>query len=147
GTLTVAQDIYRIDNAAPDKMPPGVAKKSIAVTPTMTGNVANAYKAGVKLALGTDTFGLRPHGQNGAEFEFLVKAGVSPTDAILAGTRNGADLIGSTEIGVIAPGRYADIVAVAGDPLADITVLETVQFVMKGGVVYKSNGRPVDGRQ
>jgi imidazolonepropionase-like amidohydrolase len=146
GTLTVAQDIYRIATTTPDKLPPGVAQKAIAVTPTMMGNVASAYKAGVKLALGTDTFGLRPHGQNGAEFEYLVKAGVSPVDAILAGTRNGADLIGSGDIGVIAPGRYADLVAITGDPLSDIKLLENVQFVMKGGAVYKSNGRAVDGR-
>ncbi len=74
----------------------------------------------------------------------MVDAGVSPIDAIMAATHNAADLIGDAkDIGSVQPGRYADIVAVAGDPLADVTELERVQFVMKGGKVYKKGGAAV----
>ena len=71
----------------------------------------------------------------------MVDAGMTPMDAIRAATHNAADLIGDTDdIGSVQPGRYADIIAVDGDPLKDVTVLEHVAFVMKGGVVYKANG-------
>jgi imidazolonepropionase-like amidohydrolase len=94
----------------------------------------------VKIAFGTDE-SFAPHGQNAREFALMVKAGMSPMDAIIAATGSAADLIGATEsIGSVRPGRYADIVAVSGDPLSDITELERVKFVMKGGEIYKSNG-------
>ena len=110
----------------------------------MEGNAIRSYKAGVKIALGTDQLGWRPHGQNALEFQYLVKAGIPAIDAIFAGTRNAAELLGkSADIGSVQAGRYADIVAVAGDPLADITELQRVQFVMKGGTVYKSGGKPL----
>ena len=74
----------------------------------------------------------------------MVKAGMTPMDAIIAATGSAADLIGDTaDIGSIRPGRYADIIAVEGDPLADVTLLERVPFVMKGGVVYKTGGKIV----
>jgi imidazolonepropionase-like amidohydrolase len=107
----------------------------------MQKNLHDAYVAGVKIAFGTDTFGMSRHGENAQEFAIMVRAGMTPMDAILAATANAADLIGDTkDIGSIQPGRYADLIAVTGDPLADITVLEKVGFVMKGGVVYK--GQP-----
>lgn len=140
-TLFAAQEIYDMAIKSPDKLPPTVAEKAIAVTPTMRHNAFSAYKAGVKMALGTDQLGWRPHGQNAKEFEYLVEAGVKPIDAIMMGTRNAAELLGKPEqVGSIQPGRYADVVAVDGDPLADIKILQNVQFVMKGGKVYKANG-------
>lgn len=143
GTLVVAHDIYNIARATPDKLPPGVAQKAIEVTPTMDHNVAAAYRAGVKLAMGSDYFGLAPWGTDTRELQYMVEAGVAPMDAILAGTRGGADLIGdSADIGSIEAGHFADIIAVDGDPLQDIKLLQHVQFVMKGGVIYKSDGKP-----
>jgi imidazolonepropionase-like amidohydrolase len=83
-----------------------------------------------------------PHGQNAREFALMVQAGMTPADAILAATRNAADLIGDpADIGSIQPGRFADIIAVAGDPMADVAVLEHVRFVMKGGTVYRQDDR------
>jgi imidazolonepropionase-like amidohydrolase len=97
----------------------------------------------VKIAFGTDE-GLVPHGQNAREFALMVKAGMTPMDAIIAATGSAADLIGDTaDIGTVQTGRYADIVAVNADPLKDVTALQHVAFVMKGGAVYKENGKIV----
>lgn len=102
--------------------------------------VAGAYAAGVKIAFGTDV----GPGVDLREFGLLKKDGIAPMDIILAATRNAADLIGvPDQIGSVQEGRYADIVATVGDPLTDITELERVQFVMKGGVVYKLNGKRI----
>jgi imidazolonepropionase-like amidohydrolase len=97
----------------------------------------------VKIAFGTDA-GVYPHGQNAKEFEYMVEAGMKPIEAILSATRGSADLLDeSANIGSIQPGRFADIVAVEGDPLADIKLLQRISFVMKGGKVYKRNGNSV----
>jgi imidazolonepropionase-like amidohydrolase len=99
-----------------------------------------AVQAGVKLAFGTDA-GVYPHGWNGKQFAKMVEWGMTPMQAIQAATVNGADLLGwSDRIGSIQPGRFADLVAVDGDPLQNVSELERVKFVMKGGVVYKSAG-------
>ncbi len=146
-TLFAGQEIYEVATKTPEKLPPTVADKAIAVTPTMRLNAANAYKAGVKMALGTDQLGWRPHGQNALELQYLVAAGIKPIDAIRMGTGNAAELLGQTDsVGSVRPGRYADIIAVAGDPVADITEMQRVQFVMKGGKVYKADGKalPID---
>jgi imidazolonepropionase-like amidohydrolase len=146
GTQTVGHDIYAIAKAHPEKLPPGVAEKTMAVTPVLDHNVAAAYKAGVKLGAGSDNFGgLAPFGSDTREFQYMVEnAGVKPMDAIVIGTRNNAELIGaSADIGTLQAGRYADIIAVPGDPLADIKQLQQVQFVMKGGKVYKRDGQLV----
>jgi imidazolonepropionase-like amidohydrolase len=142
-TLLVADAIYQNAVKSPETLPPTVAEKAIAVTPTMIGNAGRAYKAGVKIALGTDQSA--SSGRNKAEeYALLVKAGLTPTDAIFAGSRNAADLLGAPQdIGSVQAGRYADIVAVDGDPLADITTLQRVAFVMKGGEVFKTGGRMV----
>jgi imidazolonepropionase-like amidohydrolase len=98
---------------------------------------AGAYKAGVKIAFGTDT----SRGVNAHEFTLMVDAGMSPADAIMTATHNAADLLGvSADAGSIQPGRYADLIAVKGDPLQDITRMEHVDWVMKDGTVYKRNG-------
>jgi imidazolonepropionase-like amidohydrolase len=140
-TLLIAQRVYEVATTHPEQLPPSSAAKAIAIAPHLQQNLGAAYRAGVKLAFGTDQ-GLVPHGRNAGEFALMVKAGVSPMDAILAATRNAADLIGdSADIGSVQPGRFADIVAVSGDPLADVTELERVRFVMKGGIVYRQDGR------
>ena len=139
-TLLVADAIYQTAVKSPELLPPTVAEKAIAVTPTMIGNAGRAYKAGVKIAFGTDQ-GATSNRNKAEEFALLVKAGLTPMDAIFAATRNAAELVGNpADIGSVQAGRYADIVAVNGDPLADITELQRVQFVMKGGEVLKRNG-------
>jgi imidazolonepropionase-like amidohydrolase len=100
-------------------------------------SLQRAYPAGVKIAFGTDA-GVSKHGRNADEFELMVKYGMPPAEAIKAATVNAADLLGlSAEIGTIEPGKSADIIAVAGDPLQDVTVLKTVDFVMARGEVVK----------
>jgi imidazolonepropionase-like amidohydrolase len=100
-------------------------------------NVEKAHPAGVKIAYGTDA-GVSKHGRNADEFELLVKHGMTPAAAIQAATVNAADLLGlGQEIGTIEAGKRADLIAVGGDPLQDVTVLKRVGFVMKDGLVAK----------
>lgn len=100
-------------------------------------NFAKAVKAGVKIAFGTDA-GVFPHGDNAKQFAWQVKYGQTPLQAIQSATTGAADLIGkSADLGSISPGKKADLIAVSGDPLKDVTVLEKVQFVMKDGKVIK----------
>jgi imidazolonepropionase-like amidohydrolase len=100
-------------------------------------NFRKSLKAGVKMAFGTDA-GVCPYGTSGKQFAFMVKYGMTPMQAIQAATTNAADLLGhSKEVGSIKPGKFADVVAVTGDPLKDISLLEQVQFVMKDGEVFK----------
>ena len=101
-------------------------------------NFEKAVKGGAKMAFGTDA-GVYPHGDNAKQFFYMVKYGMTPAQAIRAATYNAADLIGrSKDVGTIEAGKYADIIAVQSDPLTDVRALETVTFVMKGGVVYKN---------
>jgi imidazolonepropionase-like amidohydrolase len=101
-------------------------------------NFEKAVKAGAKMAFGTDA-GVYPHGDNAKQFYYMVKFGMTSSQAIRAATFYAADLIGrSKDVGTIEPGKYADIIAVNADPLADVRALENVSFVMKGGVVYKN---------
>ncbi len=100
-------------------------------------NFRKAVGAGAKMSFGTD-LGVCPYGTSGKQFAFMVKCGMTPMQAIQAATSNAADLLGhSNEFGSIKPGKYADIIAVTGDPLTDIRLLENVQFVMKDGKIYK----------
>ncbi|HZG09018.1 MAG TPA: amidohydrolase family protein [Allosphingosinicella sp.] len=123
--------------ANPDAYSPEVLPK-IRWRIGITGkNVEKAHPAGVKIAYGTDA-GVSKHGRNADEFELLVKHGMTPAAAIVTATVNAAGLLGlSQEIGTIEPGKRADIIAVAGDPTRDVTVLKRVGFVMKDGVVAK----------
>ena len=116
----------------------GAVKEQIEWRIGITGqSLKKAYPAGVKIAYGTDA-GVSKHGRNADEFELLVKFGMPPAEAIKAATVNAADLLGlSNEIGTIEPGKFADIIAVAGDPLTDVTVLKNVAFVMARGDVVK----------
>ncbi|RMD74464.1 MAG: amidohydrolase family protein, partial [Bacteroidetes bacterium] len=127
----------------PGYFPAPVVPKALAIGPQIQETFAKAYKAGVKIAFGTDS-GVSPHGQNAQEFEYMVEAGMPPIEAIASATIRCAELLGVTDrLGSIAPGKLADIVAVKGDPLQDIRLMRQVDFVMKGGVVYKSNGKEV----
>jgi imidazolonepropionase-like amidohydrolase len=113
------------------------AKKALAVGPSMPKAMARAAAAGVRIALGTDNI-FDSHTTDAREFTLLVGAGFTPLQAILAGTRNAAALLGwEKDVGGVAVGRYADLVAVKGDPLQDIRLVENVAWVMKGGTVVK----------
>jgi imidazolonepropionase-like amidohydrolase len=140
GTYLV-MDIYNDDYIMAEYkrlgFPQKILDKEALVGRTQRENFRKAVQAGAKLAYGTDA-GVYPHGWNGKQFAKIVEWGLTPMQAIQTATVNAADLLGwSDRVGSIQPGRFADIVAVAGDPLADIRELERVSFVMKGGVVYK----------
>ncbi|MES2305587.1 MAG: amidohydrolase family protein [Gemmatimonadota bacterium] len=113
-------------------LPPPIRAKMDEVMPLADASFRKAVAAGVKIALGTDA-AVMPHGMNAKEFAAMVAAGMSPIDAIRAGTLNGADLLGTPDRGEIAVGKLADLVAVPGNPLSDVTVMEKVSFVMIGG--------------
>jgi imidazolonepropionase-like amidohydrolase len=118
-------------------MPPWVMEKAAIIIPAAKQNMRSAFRSGVPVALGTDA-GVYPHGENGGEFWAMVTLGMSPVQALQAGTANAAELMGlSDRLGSITKSKLADIVAVNGDPLANVEVLKHVQFVMKDGVVYK----------
>jgi imidazolonepropionase-like amidohydrolase len=108
------------------------------VLPIAKQRLSHAFKEGVKVAFGTDA-AVYPHGMNAGEFGVMVKMGLPPLVAIQAATVNAADLLGwSDRVGTLEPGKFADIVAVDGDPVADVTTLEHIRFVMKGGEVIKN---------
>ncbi|THC41130.1 amidohydrolase family protein [Massilia sp. Mn16-1_5] len=114
-----------------------VRPKAAAIGPQLQATFARAHKAGVKIAFGTDA-GVFPHGENAKEFGYMVEAGMAPIEAIRAATIHAATLLDQSQrLGLVAPGFAADIVAVDGDPLRDVKLLENVKFVMKDGVVYK----------
>jgi imidazolonepropionase-like amidohydrolase len=114
-----------------------VRPKAAAIGPQLQATFARAHKAGVKIAFGTDA-GVFPHGENAREFGYMVEAGMTPIEAIRAATVHAAALLDQGQrLGRVEPGFAADIVAVDGDPLRDVTLLENVKFVMKDGVVYK----------
>ena len=116
-------------------LPPAVRRKAESILPLARANLRKAALAGVKIALGTDA-PLVPFGENAKEFAAMADRGMAPLEALRAGTLNAADLLGVTDRGDLAVGKYADIVAVPGNPLENIRVTEKVVFVMKGGKVY-----------
>lgn len=134
-TLAVVERFYR--RGEEFGLPEWSIRKIKEVRDAHWDSVARLYKAGVTLALGTDFLGgpLLTHGENAEEFLLLHQAGLSPMDAIVAGTRNAALALGRDDLGVVEPGRLADLVAVEGDPLEDLAVLQRVSFVMKDGEV------------
>lgn len=123
-------------------LPPGPTQKTFEIGRYVLDSHRRAFAAGVPVAFGTDA-GVFAHGLNAMEFGLMVDAGMRPADAILTATRNAAAALGRDDIGTVEPGKWADLVAVRGDPLADVTVLESVGFVMKEGVIYKRDGAPV----
>jgi imidazolonepropionase-like amidohydrolase len=120
----------------PGYFPEIITAKALAVGPIIQGTFAKAYKAGVKIAFGTDA-GVYAHGKNWMEFVYMTEAGMPALEAIKCATMNAATLIGvSDKLGSIEKGKYADIIAVEGDPTKDIHAMGQVRFVMKNGVVY-----------
>ncbi len=116
--------------------PPAIREKASAVGPIIQGALARAYAGGVKIAFGTDV-GVGEHGTNAREFTYMTEAGIPPVDCVRAATVSAADLCGLADrVGTLEPGKWADVIAVEGDPLADVSVLRDVRFVMKEGVVH-----------
>lgn len=123
----------------PGYYPAMVTKKALEIGPKVQATFAKAYKAGVKIAFGTDA-GVFSHGKNWLEFVYMTEAGMPILEAIQSATWNAADLMGTQNIlGSIEPNKLADIIAVNGDPTKDVKVMGQVNFVMKDGVVYKSS--------
>lgn len=115
-----------------------VVPKALAVGPVIQNTFGKAYKAGVKVAFGTDA-GVFTHGQNAKEFQYMTEAGMPPMAAIQSATRVAAELVGmKDQLGTLEPGKLADVVATAENPLQNIKTLMNVKFVMKDGVVYKN---------
>ncbi|MGH8530030.1 MAG: amidohydrolase family protein [Nevskiales bacterium] len=135
---TISAGRYVADKAKdPAYYSPLVRPKAEAIGPLMQATFGRAYKAGVKIAFGTDA-AVFPHGDNAKEFSYMVEAGMPPLEAIRAATLNAAELLGKADqLGRVAPGYLADLIAVKRDPLTDIAVLQKVAFVMKAGTVYK----------
>ncbi len=137
-TLSVGDHVLQIANDPDSGMSEGVRIKAREAIPTMMDNVGRAYRAGVTIVFGTDS-GEPEHGRNADEFLFLVQVGMSEMDAIKAATVNAAELMGVADsVGSIEAGKAADIIAVANNPLDDISALQQVGFVMQAGRVYKS---------
>ena len=122
----------------PDFFPELVRPKAAEIGPLIKGTFGRAYQAGVKIAYGTDT-GVSAHGNNATEFKHMVDAGMPPMKAIQSATVEAARLLGEyDQLGSLVEGKVADIIAVNGNPVEDITILEEVDFVMKSGRIYKS---------
>jgi imidazolonepropionase-like amidohydrolase len=135
--------LYLVDwhreHAAEARLPDFAKNKMELVSQMGKANIKKAIAAGVKIGMGTDA-AVYPHGLNAHELAVYVSLGMSPLQAIQTATINDADLLGwSDEVGTIEPGKWADIIAVDGNPLDDITTLQHVKFVMKGGEVVKSD--------
>lgn len=135
---TITAGRYVGDKARdPDYYSPLVRPKAAAIGPQIQATFGRAYKAGVKIAFGTDA-GVFPHGENAKEFMYMVEAGMPALEAIRSATLGAAALLDQSKaLGSIEPGYTADIIAVPGDPLRDVTLLQQVRFVMKDGAVYK----------
>jgi imidazolonepropionase-like amidohydrolase len=126
-----------LQNAEQLHVPDFLLVKAKEVMPAAREHLAHAFASGVKVAFGTDA-AVYPHGMNAHEFAVMVKLGLTPLQAIQAATINAADLLGwSDRVGSLEPGHYADLIAVEGDPLKDVTTLQRVKFVMKGGEVVR----------
>jgi imidazolonepropionase-like amidohydrolase len=135
---TIYVQDYVVNNFSKKGFPEKIINKAKSLSKKKDEGLIKAIKAGVKIAYGTDA-GVIPHGLNAKDFAYLVKAGMTPMQAIKTATVNAADLLDiSIKTGSITVGKYADIIAVEGSPLDDITILEQVKFVMKNGVIYKN---------
>ncbi len=136
-TISAGKFVYKIARERPQYFPAMIRKKAIEIGPQIQETFAKAYAAGVKIAFGTDT-GVSPHGDNAKEFAYMVEAGMPAYEAIKSATVAASDLLRiSDEYGTLEVGKMADIIAVDGDPLQEIEVLQDVKFVMKDGIIYK----------
>jgi imidazolonepropionase-like amidohydrolase len=138
-TLMAGDFVTRIASGPDNFFTPAQTAKALQAGPKMLDMARRAHEGGVHIAFGTDS-GVSAHGDNAQEFALLVRAGLTPLEAIQAATVNAADHLGlSAEAGRITPGMPADIVAVSGDPLSDVATLQHMRFVMRGGVVYRDD--------
>ena len=145
GTYLV-MDIYNgdyIDKVGrEEKWPEDYLRKNTETTEVQREGFRKAVKAGVKIAYGTDA-GIYPHGKNARQFAYMVKYGMTPMQAIQSATLVAADLLNwQQDVGAVSAGRFADMIAVDGDPIADITILEKTPVVMKGGAIVPSDVFP-----
>ena len=129
---------YAVEKHAGEwKLPEKLIEKARRINREKRESLQRAFAAGVKVAYGTDA-GVFPHGENAADFRYLVEYGMTPLQAIQSATIHAADLLGQSEkLGSLRPGKFADLIAVTADPLKDVSVLEHIAFVMKAGVIYK----------
>ncbi len=135
---TIAAGRFVAEKAKIDGFYPAVVRpKAARIGALIQGTFGRAWKAGVKIGFGTDS-GVSLHGDNAAEFVFMVEAGMPPAEALRTATVNAAEVLDVADIGQIAPGFRADVVAMPGDPLADIQAVRQVDFVMKDGVIVRS---------
>jgi imidazolonepropionase-like amidohydrolase len=140
--MDIYNDDYILGKAVEFGLPKENVEKEKMVGRVQRENFQKAVKAGAKMAFGTDA-GVYPHGDNARQFFYMVKFGMTPAQAIRAATSSAADLIGrARDVGTIEPGKFADVIAVTGDPLQDVRALEHVGFVMKGGEVVKDQITP-----
>ncbi|HEY6376457.1 MAG TPA: amidohydrolase family protein [Edaphobacter sp.] len=136
--MDIYDDDYILGKAKDFGIPEEMTNKERGVGKLQRENFRKAFQAGVKMAFGTDA-GVYPHGDNAKQFHYMVMYGMTPAQAIQAATRNAADLIGrASDVGVLSPGHYADLIALKEDPLQRVEVLENVPFVMKGGAIAKN---------
>jgi imidazolonepropionase-like amidohydrolase len=133
-------DIYNTEYTQSEGKKNGVLednlRKDREIADLQRENFRRAHRAGVKMVFGSDA-GIYPHGQNARQFATMVRYGMTPVEAIRSATLNAADALGRDDVGALESGRHADLIAVDGDPAADVTALEDVDFVMKGGAVVK----------
>lgn len=135
GTYLVPQ-AYINETELPPETPAAVREKNEYLKPLVVSSIQMAYEAGVRMALGSDS-GVYAHGENGKELTAMVNYGIAPAYTLQMATIFAADLLGADDRGAIEPGKLADIIAVDGNPLEDISTMEAVPFVMRGGVIYK----------
>src|SRR5690606_1660901 len=137
-TLLAGDFVARVASGPDNFFTPAQSAKALEAGPKMLDMAARAHRGGVKIAFGTDS-GVSAHGDNAQEFALLVRAGLTPLEAIQAATVGAAEHLQiQHEVGRLAPGMAADLIAVRGDPLSDVTTLERVSFVMRDGRVYRS---------
>ncbi|MES2018477.1 MAG: amidohydrolase family protein [Pseudomonadota bacterium] len=137
----LSMDIYNTDYTQAEGKKNGVLednlRKDREIADLQRENFRRAHAAGAKMVFGTDA-GIYPHGDNARQFATMVRYGMSPLQAIQAATVNASEALASKDVGVVEPGRFGDMIAVAGDPLRDVRLLEKVAVVIKGGVVVKA---------
>lgn len=136
----LSMDIYNSEYTQAEGRRNGVLeenmRKDLEVAEAQRENFRKAHRAGVKIVFGTDS-GVSPHGSNGKQFAWMVRYGMSPVEAIQAATVVAAEALGRNDVGALEPGRFADMVAVSGDPTADVTLLESIPVVIKDGEIVK----------
>jgi imidazolonepropionase-like amidohydrolase len=138
----IYNDDYLLGKAKEIKLPEESIEKERLIGQAQRDNFARCVKAGVRIAFGTDA-GVYPHGDNAKQFAYMVRYGLTPAQAIRSATSDAAELLGrAKDVGRVAPGRFADLIAVAEDPFKDVHALERVAFVMKGGAVVKDDVHP-----